>query len=103
DMKLARLEYESQMARSLRLQPRDIKRGAFLKALTTPGEYANGAEWSGMDVQSANLVRRAVLRGYADRPGYIQGLSSVEDWARGGFNIGDKLAVKYSADSPLGE
>ena len=88
----AEAEYKSEMARALQL--RDIPRPQFIKTLTTPGEFENGATWAAMDTRTANLVHRAVLRGYADRPGYIMGAGALEDWARGGFWLGDKLATR---------
>lgn len=94
DFQAAKAEYEQNMAQALQL--RDLPRKEFIRVLTTPGEFENGAQWAGVDKQTANLIRRAVLRGYSDRPGYIQGLSTLEDWARGGFSILDKAAVKYS-------
>lgn len=95
--------YKATMAQALQL--RDIPRAKFIEALTTPGEFSNGAHWAGVDKTTANLIRRAVLRGYADRPGYIQGLSTIEDWARGGFSIGGKVspAVRFAGDNPLAE
>lgn len=88
----ARKQYESEMSRALQL--RDIPRKQFVEALTTPGTFSNGATWAGTDTRTANLVHRAVLRGYADRPGYIMGAGALEDWARGGFSILDHVATR---------
>lgn len=102
----ARAIYEQGMATALQL--RDLPRSKFIKVLTTPKEGVgpNGPwEWTGMDKQSANLVRRAVLSGYAERPGHIQGFSTLEDWVRGGFSMGGKvkLAYRLSGTDPLSE
>lgn len=77
------------------LQVRDVPRKEFMKVLTTPGEFENGAFWQGMDSTSAALLYRAVLRGYAQRPNYIMGLSGIEDWGRAGFSMLDKLAHAF--------
>lgn len=110
DFAEAKRIYDQGMAAPLQL--RDLSRAKFIKALTTPktGVGPHGEwEWVGLDKQSANLVRRAVLRGYAERPGYIQGLATLEDWARGGFSFPGKLgghispAYRFAGDNGLAE
>lgn len=92
-LKEAEQKYTEDLSRVL--QVRDIPRKAAMKALTTPADFENGARWEGMDAPSAALMLRAALRGYAQRPNYIMGLSSIEDMGRNGFYIGDKLATTF--------
>jgi hypothetical protein len=103
DKALAERTYVQELSRAL--QVRDIPRKQMMQTLTTPGEGIGPAgpwQWEGLDTPTASLVIRAIQRGYAHRPNYIQGLGALEDKFRGsGFWVGDKLAVKFPNTGPL--
>jgi hypothetical protein len=55
--------------------------------------------WNAVDKTASKQIMAAVDQGYR-LPGYMMGWQAVENWARAGFGIGDKLMAR-SVDNPL--